>query len=260
MKKLLSQLLTIAAVLLAQGVAQANGFSGAVSPPRFELQSQAGQVVRQSLEIYNMGNSNEQYNIKTNDWRLQGNNVSFSDALGAGSCRQWVKLERRKVSVHKGGKRNFRFEVHVPANTPAQECRFAIMVEGKTLAANRVAGNLNLPVNGRLAVIVYLSIGGAQPQLQVSNLRLSGGKAWIQVANKGNAHGRLQGTLAAKDGRGQALDLSVSSMPIMPGENRLLELTPHLRGKKHTAALQGPVNIKGDLYWSQGAFAIDTRI
>lgn len=238
----------------------ANGFSAAVAPPRFEVSAQPGQMVREVLEIYNMSNADEQYAIKTNDWELRGHDLRFSDSLLPNSCRQWVKLERRKITVRKADKRKFRFEVHVPANAPQTECRFALLVEGTTPAQNQVGTNMNMPVNGRLAVVVYLAIGGAEPQLQVTNMRLSGGKAFVQVANKGKAHGRLQGTLAGKDGTGKALDFSVSSMPIMPGEVRMLELSPHLNGKKHKAPVKAPLNLKGDLYWSKGAFAINKQL
>lgn len=246
--------------LLLPSLAQAQGFSAAVSPPRYELSAKPGQVVRQVLDIYNVSNVDEQYNIRSNDWNLKGNNLTFSEELTRGSCRPWVKLERRKVTVRKNDQRKFRFEVHIPENTPAQECRFALLIEGRQPAPNKVGGKLDVPVNGRLAVIVYLAIGDAEPVLNVSNVKLQGGRAFVQVVNKGNAHGRLQGTLAGVDGSGKSLDFSVSSMPIMPGETRLLELTPHLNTKRHKEALRSPLSLKGDLYWSKGAFAIDKKL
>ena len=258
MKKQLIKILFVCSFFGLE-LAHATGFSGAVSPPRYELSANPGQIVRQVLTVYNMSNKDEQYDIRSSDWVLRGNDLSFSDALTPNSCRPWVKLERRKVTVRKADKRKFRFEVHVPPGTPAQECRFALLVEGKEPAPNKV-GALSMPVNGRLAVIVYLAIGGAEPQLQVSSIRLAGGKAMLQVQNKGNAHGRLQGALAGVDGSGKVLDFSVSSMPVMPGETRLLELTPHLNTKRYNAALRSPVAIKGDLYWSKGAFAIDKKL
>lgn len=246
-------------LLLCSAGVQATGFSAAVSPPRYELSAKQGQVVRQVLEVYNMSNQDTQYDIRSSDWSLHGDNLTFSDALLPNSCRPWVKLERRKVTVRKADKRKFRFEIHVPANVPAQECRFALLVEGRDPAPNKV-GTLSMPVNGRLAVIVYLAVGGAEPQLQVSSVRLAGGKALLQVQNKGNAHGRLQGTLAGVDGNGKVLDFSVSSMPVMPGETRMLALTPHLNNQRYKAPLRAPVSLKGDLYWSKGAFAINKKL
>lgn len=256
---ILFRLLCFALILLS-GVVQASGFSAAVSPPRYELSANPGQVLRQVLEIHNLGGSDEQYNIRSSDWMLRGDDLTFSDALLPNSCRPWVKLERHRISVRKADKRKFRFEVHVPPNAPVQECRFALLVEGRQPTPNQVNGGLNVPVNGRLAVVVYLAIGGAQPQLQVNAIRLAGGKAVLQVQNRGNAHGRLQGTLAGVDGSGKALNLSVSSMPVMPGETRMLELTPHLNGTRHRTGLRSPLSVKGQVYWSKGAFAIDKRL
>ncbi|MGB0845915.1 MAG: hypothetical protein ACPGSM_04280 [Thiolinea sp.] len=247
-------------LILNSSFLQAAGFSAAVSPPRYEINGSAGQVTRQVLEIFNMSNADEQYSVRTSDWSLKGSNLTFSDALLPGSCRPWVRLERRKITVRKTGKRKMRFEVHVPEGVTQRECRFALMIEGVSPAANKVGNNLNLPVNGRLAVIVYLAIGGAEPQLQIKTIKLQSGKSFVQVSNKGNAHGRLQGTLAGVDGSGKALDFSVSSMPIMPGETRLLELTPHLNGKRHQTPVRAPLSLKGDLYWSKGAFAIDKKL
>ena len=212
--------------------ASASGFSAAASPPRYELSATAGQKVSQVLEIYNVGNANEQYTVKTNDWQLSGEKLTFHDELLPNSCREWVKLERHKITVNRGDKRPMRFEVDVPAGTPAQECRFALMVEGTTPAPNQIADNINLPVNGRLAVIVYLAVGGAEPVLTVANLQMSGKTPALKVSNSGTAHGRLQGVLAGTDSSGKAIDFSVSSTPIMAGESRLLPLTPHL-GEKH---------------------------
>lgn len=245
-------------LVTSQGIAA--GFSAAVAPPRFELSSQSGKVVRQTMEIYNVSAKNEQYSIKTNDWSLKGNDLKFYDALQPNSCRQWVKLERRKVTVRKNNKRAFRFEVHIPNNAPQQECRFAIMVEGLSAASTQISDSLKMPVNGRLAVIVYLSVNGAEPKLSISSLRKHGNKLVADVRNTGKAHGRLQGTLAAVDAKGQQLDLSISSMPIMSGESRTLPLAAHLNGKQHKGAIHAPIKVKGELYWLKGAFAIDTQI
>lgn len=239
----------------------ASGFSAAASPPRYELSAEAGQKVSQVLEIYNVGNVNEQYAIKTNDWQLQGDKLIFSDALVPSSCRPWVKLERHKITINRDDKRPMRFEVDVPPGTPAQECRFAIMIEGTAPAPNHVTDNISLPVNGRLAVIVYLAIGGAEPVLNVSSLQMAGKTPALKVSNSGAAHGRLQGVLAGMDSSGKAVDFSVSTTPIMPGETRVLPLTPHLGEKQlDPASLKYPVKLKGQLYWEKGAFAIDQSL
>src|SRR3546814_2484594 len=56
--------------------------------------------------------------------------VEFSDALAPGSCRPWVGLEAAEINLAPNAKRRYRFEVRVPTDAPAGECRFAIMIEG----------------------------------------------------------------------------------------------------------------------------------
>lgn len=238
--------------------AVASGFAAAASPPRYELQANAGQQLTQVLEIYNVGNAGEQYSIKTNDWQLKGETLSFHDELLPNSCRPWVKLERHKITVNGGDKRPMRFQIDVPPNTPAQECRFAIMIEGTTPAANQIAGNLSLPVNGRLAVIVYLAVGNANPSLSIVNVTKEQNLPVVKVNNAGNAHGRLQGVLTGTDGSGKTIEFSVASTPIMPGETRTLPLTPH-QGEKRLKPeeIRYPVKLKGELDWTKGKFTFD---
>lgn len=239
----------------------AGGFSAATSPPRYELSANAGQQVAQVLDIYNTGGANEQYSIKTNDWQLKGDTLTFHDELLPNSCRPWVKLERHKITVNAGEKRAMRFQIDVPADAPKQECRFAIMVEGTTPAPNQVADNISLPVNGRLAVVVYLAVGGAEPVLSVASLGKENGVPTLKVSNSGTAHGRLQGVLAGTDSSGKAIDFSISSTPVMSGETRALPLTPHVGEQRlKPQDIRYPVKLKGELHWENGVFAIDQSL
>jgi hypothetical protein len=250
---------------LFSGFVWAQNFSAAVSPPRFELKTQAGKTVKQTFTLFNMGFEGSQYHVSTNDWKYNHGQLSFHKELLPGSCREWVKLERHKISVPAGKERKFRFEVHVPPNTPTQECRFAIMVEGTESAKNQVGSSINLPVNGRLALIVYLAINGAKPQLAISQLKTVGYRGMtlpaLQVVNKGNAHGRLQGTLAAKSADGKSLDFSVSTSPIMVGDQEQLLLMPSQFGKAlDKQNWQYPLQLDGKIYWEEGAFEIKKKV
>jgi hypothetical protein len=73
---------------LVAGSASAQGFAAYISPPRFEVQLEAGQVLRQVVEIQHVGRVRGNYRIYTNDWVLSpDNSVSFSDTLAPDSCR-----------------------------------------------------------------------------------------------------------------------------------------------------------------------------
>lgn len=239
--------------LSAAPPALAQGFGASISPPRFELQLKPGQTLRQVIDIQHVGVLAGRFRIYTNDWTLQADgSVAFSEALAPDSCRPWVALERRELSVEPNARYRYRFELSAPADAAVRECRFAIMVEG--LDPARVAqANLNIPVGGRIAVIVYAAIGGAAPKLEVTAHRVAqvNGQTLpvLEVRNTGNAHGRMEGFLNGTDATGQDVELSPSDLPILPGATRTVPLFPVAPERKPPPTLQYPFKVKGTLEW-----------
>jgi hypothetical protein len=214
--------------LLAAAVVRAE-FAAAVSPPRFEFDVQAGHTQRQVLEISHAGAAPGRYRVYTADWQMTpSGDLSFSDALLPGSCRPWVALERREVTVLPGVRLRFRFEVAPPAGTAPTECRFALMVGGAEDSAGPDAARF--PVSGRIGVIVYARVGGVAPQLQVEAHRVEriDGRELpaIVVRNAGQATGRLTGFLSGRDAKGRFVDLAPATVPVLPGMSRLIGLLP----------------------------------
>ena len=151
------------------------------------------------IEVTNRSASPAHYLIHTADWSLTADfGVTFHDDLQPGSCRPWVAIERPEVTVPGGGTLRYRFEVSVPADAPNGECRFALMIEGAEPSIARSNG-LDLPVTGRIGVIVYLVIGDGAPDLEILGPKittLNGQQVpSLRVHNKGNAHGRMSGFL-----------------------------------------------------------------
>ena len=246
----------LAVALLGLGAARpaaAQGFGASISPPRFELEVKPGQTQRQVIDIQHVGVQAGRFRIYTNDWTLQPDgSVMFSDALAPDSCRPWVALERRELSVEPNARYRYRFEITAPADAAVRECRFAIMVEGVDPA--RVAqANLNIPVGGRIAVIVYAAIGGAAPRLEVTAHHVAqvNGRALpvLEVRNTGNAHGRMEGFLNGTDAAGQDFELSPSDLPILPGATRTVPIVPVTEERKPLPPIQYPFKVKGTLEW-----------
>lgn len=212
--------------LLAPAQAQ---FAAAVSPPRFELELQSGQTLRQVIEIAQAGDASGNYRFATADWSLgEDGEVSFHDALQPGSCRPWVAIERRSAVIAPQVRLRYRFEITPPADAPPQECRFAIMIQGEAQPAQM--GGAMLSVSGRVAVVVYARLGGVQPQLQVEqtlSIRRDGLELpALRVHNAGTATGRLAGLLTGRDAGGTALELAPESLPLLPGMRRTIALLP----------------------------------
>ena len=233
-------------------IAAAQEFAAAVSPPRIELSVNPGERSRQVIEIANASAQSSTFHFRTTDWSLAPDGaVSFVDELEFRSCRPWVAIERREITVPAGGRYRFRFEVEPPVDIAPRECRFAVMIEGDEQTA-RTADGMDVPVSGRIAVIVYVSVGGAAPDLQVvgSTVEEINGRKLpvLQVNNLGNAHGRLAGFLRGTDALGRRLEFSPATLPILPGETRAIALTASDR-ENEIADVEFPVTVSGVLEW-----------
>jgi fimbrial chaperone protein len=237
-------------------------FAALVSPPRFEVQSRAGVTVRQVFELTNRSPAPAKYRVHTADFSLGADyTVSFQDQLQPGSCRPWVAIERPAVELPGGATIRYRFEVQVPKDAPVGECRFGILIEADEPSLAR-SGPLELPIVGRIGIIVYLIVGDAKPQLEVfgpkvvtlNQQRIPA----LRVHNSGNAHTRLSGFLTGIDAKGAKYDFSPSDLPVLPGEARDVFLTPSTAGNEHPV-LAFPVTVHGTLEWANEKTELDER-
>lgn len=216
------------AALALPGLAAAQGFSALVSPPRFEDGVKPGEVYRNVIDITNVSGAPTRLALRTADWSLrEDGTVDFYDDLQTGSCRPWVGLEAHEVAIGPQVKRRFRFEVAVPADAPAGECRFSILIEGDP---SEQTAAMVAPVSGRIGVIVYLAIGEGAPRLEIlETLRtqVDGHDVpALRVINRGNAHGRLEGFADGTDADGKRWTLAPSSLPLLPDTTRIIALAP----------------------------------
>jgi len=254
------------APLLALLATDAVPFAGLVSPPRFELHAKPGDVVREVLEIGNDASVPDEFAISTADWRLnESGGVEFDEPLQPGSCRPWVRIERHTVPMQPRAMRKYRFEVHVPQDAPAQECRFAIMVQKATPDASQVtAGNIQFPLEGRIGVIVYVAVGDVGPHLELQAVGLKEINGQLTPAatfrNTGKSHGRPEGVLEGRDASGKTYEFVVSPFPILPGETRSVALWPQEGPDKKLPRLVYPVRLRGTIEWDGGKQDIDSTL
>ncbi len=251
----------------------AHAFSALVSPPRIETQAKPGQTIRQIIEITHAANTPGKYKIYTNDWQLNSaGGVEFFEDLQSGSCRPWVALERREITLGAQGKSRYRFEVTPPADATEGECRFVIMIEGETQDVK--SQNINLPIAGRIGVIVYVAVGNAAPKLEVlgasttptGTATQSANHPTIDVRNSGGATGRLSGFLSGTDASGKKFDFSPEGNPILPGAVRRIALVPTVPSGVAAAdsaatamRVQYPITIQGQLEWGNERVKFELR-
>ena len=249
MRQMFPVLLCLVGVLLSSAV-RAQGFAAMVSPPRFELSAKPGKTVRGVIEVSNRSSATSRFLMHTADWTLGRDlSVSFQDDLQPDSCRPWVAIERPQVEVPGGGTLHYRFEVAVPADAPDGECRFAVMIEGDdpSIARNQ---SLNMPITGRIGVIVYVAVGNGKPDMEILSpeiTTLNGQQVpTLRIHNGGSAHGRVGGFLTGTDAKGVSYDFTPSDFPILPHEEREVFLTPSTAAEEHPT-LTFPVTVKGTL-------------
>ena len=254
---MLGQSVAVAALaayaLSGSAPALAAEFAVAVSPPRFEIELAPGKTRREVVEITSAAAQSASFKMRTADWTFGPDaSVNFVDELLPGSCRPWVAIERREVTAQPGRPVRFRFEVSAPADALAQECRFALMIEGQDQTTG--GSSLNLPFNARIGVIVYVAVGDVKPQLAIAGARVEQVNGVptpvLLVRNDGKAHGRLAGYLGGTDASGSKLEFTPASLPIMPGETRAIALTATKEGDTETAVpVKFPVTVSGKLEW-----------
>jgi hypothetical protein len=255
-------MLAAVAAMAATSPAGAQTFAAMVSPPRFELQARPGETVRAVFELNNRADTSSEYLLHTADWTLSPDfNVVFADELAPGSCRPWVALERPSVLLPAAGTIHYRFEVAIPPDAAAGECRFAILIEGKEASIAK-AGAVSMPMTGRIGLIVYVTIGGASPNLELFGTRVVkvGGRELptLVMHNAGAAHGRVSGFLTGTDANGVRYDFNPSDFPILPTTEADVYLTPSTSTDDHPT-LSFPVHVQGTLEWDQHKLKIDEQ-
>jgi fimbrial chaperone protein len=252
----------IALMVLAMAVpvqpALASGFAVLITPPRFELRVQPGEVLRQVIEVTNAADSPARLSVQTSEWRLNDDgSVVFTNPLAEDSCRPWSALEARVLELGPNGRRRFRFEIAVPADAVERECRFAIMFEGEP----EPMGALELPVAGRIGVIVYLAIGAARAQLELREVSVGEFEGQrlpaLTVTNSGNAHTRLAGFVSGRDEQGRSLVLVPENSPVLPGQTRTILLHPQLPEGEAAVEIRFPIRLAGRLDWSGERLDVD---
>ena len=237
----------------------ASAFSALVSPPRFEINAKSGQTLREIVELSHVDGTPGGYTFATADWQLEGNGtVTFKDALATDSCRPWVAIERRHMTLPANGRAKFRVEITVPANARAKECRFALLVQGDDQAA--ATAGLPVPIAGRIAVIFYVVVGDAKPLLDFKPLGVQLIEQMqtpvLRVTNSGEAHGRVGGVMNGIDAKGRKFEFVPTSLPILAGETRDVALMPNVvGGGPANPAL--PVRVTGKLEWGNASTALD---
>lgn len=260
-------ILSVNALVFAE-CANAGTFDISVSPPRIEQRAKPGKIARNTIAITNFANEPGRYLVKSADWGLtkEGRVIFNEGAPNEGSCRPWVRIERRQLTVPANATKSYRFEVHVPADVESAECRFALLLSADPGSVEPMGlEGIRIPLVGRVAVIVYVTVGEAHADLKLRGLEMRERQGKIVpvviLENSGNAHGRPAGDLRAVDASGRKTILAVEPFPILPGETRAVALQPVDKFSQGGPAVafefKTPLTIRGKIQWDGGSAKID---
>jgi hypothetical protein len=248
--------------LPASGLAA--GFTAGISPSKFELNARPGQTLRDTVTIFNPAETSADFQFRTADWQLnETSSVEFfEDALLEGSCRPWVRLERKAVRIEAGARRNYRFEVHVPENAEPGLCRFALLIEPAEPDQVMVDGALSMPIVGRYAVVTYVTIGDAAAEVELLGIgaHVADGERLpsLRLRNQGNTYDRAFGRVIGTDSEGRRITLTPSSFPILPGRSEEIQLQREAALDERTAEpLAYPLTLEGRIEIGDGTIEID---
>lgn len=105
---------------------------------------------------------------------------------------------------------------------------------------------MSFPVSAQIALIVYVAVGDVKPQLRIVKANVANVDGIqtpvLMVENTGTAHGRLSAFLNGIDAQGKKHEFSPSTLPILPGETRMIALNVDNGGDAVEARQQSASN------------------
>ena len=209
--------------------------------------------------------------MRSADWDLNdtgGVQIRSADqGLADNSCRPWIRLERPRLAVAPGELKRYRFEIQVPNDAADGECRVAVLVSPapETVQATNIDG-LSVPIAGRVAVIIYVTIGGAKAILEYRGAEIveQGPRRLpaLRFFNAGNAHGRPFGSVSAVDAGGKRFELVAVPFPILAGREFPILLQPFYGDDPNppTFEPQWPMELSGRIEWHNSQIRITDTV
>ena len=166
----------------------------------------------------------------------------LSDALAAGSCRPWVAIERREITVLGGGRYRYRFEIDAAGRMPLANAASRSCSRGGGDGAGRSERQHSCERpdrRDRVRDAWRRRAATRDRALRQSRSAKAGRFRSSTCATPGRAHGRLEGFLEGTDARGRRIEFTPAGLPILPGETR--EIALNVAGEGDKPATDGGV-------------------
>lgn len=251
------------AVLLLPGLAWA-GFSVEMTPARLELKADPGKTLRVAIKFRTRGRGSQKVELTKGHFGLDDEGAPLFDTPkdAPQSAAAWITINQTNFTINPNQERILRMEVTVPPQTPPGGYRAALYIAPPAGDAKSKEGGATVFLQGRMALLIYVTVGGAKPDGQIKAWewrRIPPGKEdslAFQVTNQGNAHLRLVGVVRVVDTQGQKYDAIVPGMPVLP---RQLTWVP-LEFPEKAPPRGSAVTIEGAIDLGQGEKRINAQV
>lgn len=239
------------------------GFAVEMAPARLELKVDPGKKVRAAIGLRTRSRMAQEVEVTKGYFGLTADGVPVFDKPedASESAAGWITLSQDRLKIFPRQRKRLRLAVDVPPGTPPGGYRAAIFftppqAEGKTRTG------ANVFIQGRLALLIYVTVGGAKADGQI--------KAWewrqvppkkeqrlaFQVTNQGTAHLRLAGVAQVTDSQGDKFEALVPGVPVLPRQTRWIPLE-FIEGRPSPGS---EVNIEATIDLGQGEKKIRAQV
>jgi len=253
----------LVAGLLLGGPAWA-GFAVEIAPARLELKVDPGKTVRAAIKLKTRGRGAQKVEVTKGHFGLDDTGTPHFDTPKdtSKSAAAWITVNQTEFTINPTQERILRMELTVPPGTPPGGYRATLYIAPPKGDAKSKDRGASVFLQGRLALIIYVTVGGAKPDGEIKAWewrKLPPGKQEslaLQVNNRGNAHLRLAGVVQVVDAQGQKYDAIVSGMPVLPGQLAWIPLDFQEKAPPPGSA----VTIDGAIDLGQGEKRINARV
>ncbi|MEW5983521.1 MAG: hypothetical protein AB1806_14300 [Acidobacteriota bacterium] len=200
-----------------------------VNPLRVELKLGAGATHTQAVTLRNEGENAIRIHARVDDWYLSKDGTpqfAFAKPDTPYSATAWIRLNPVEQVVGPGVTATVRFTVTVPKDVADGGYRSAVMFEFDPPGADPAARARDVVFRGRVATVLYATVGKPVPRLELIDLQVRSVKDRPPVVvptlqNLGKVHVRTSGTVIVYRPDGSvARELPLPNVPVLPESER----------------------------------------
>jgi P pilus assembly chaperone PapD len=200
-----------------------------VTPLRVELKLGSGATHTQVVTLHNDAKNAVKVRARVDDWYLSKDGTPQfkpADPADPFSAAAWLRVNPPEQLVAAGATAIVRFTTTVPAATKDGGYRCAVMFEFDRPDADPVAKSRDVMFRGRVATLLYATVGNPVPNVDLTDLQIRSTKGepptvLATLTNASRTHVRTKGTLFIYDAAGKIVrQVAVPNVPVLPESER----------------------------------------